>query len=99
MRFLLFLALFSSSSLFGASNSEKKHENWPKVAKHVKKGLDYDFVLAHEGEFIITFNKELEPYIKEKLSKKSLKEILRKNLEAHLNIPLNKKGFVQAAHP
>ena len=86
-----------SSALTAATNTDKeKKENWPKVVDHLSKNTDYDYVLAAEGEFVLRFNRQFDNFIKNKMTKQSLTE-LKKELKNSLNIPLTKKGFVNAA--
>ena len=97
MKFLLAVSLMLAAPLTAATNTDKeKKENWPKVVDHLSKNTDYDYVLAAEGEFVLRFNRQFDNFIKNKMTKQSLTE-LKKELKNSLNIPLTKKGFVNAA--
>ena len=98
LKLFLTILLITSSHLFAATNTEaEKQENWPKVEAYVSKNKPDNYVLSSEGEFVLSFNKDISRFISRKLNKSSMRK-LKKKLHKSLSIPLTKRGFVQAAH-
>ncbi len=97
MRVFIAFLLLLTTNLSAATNTEKeKKENWPKVVNYLKQRSYYDYILSSEGEFVLSFNKKFHNFIQTKMTKNHLKT-LKNQLKKSLNIPLTKKGFVNAA--
>lgn len=96
----LVLILFCMTTVADAASLPYKErvKNFELVKRYTDSGPAYKTVLTHEGQFVNSFNEDMDAFLKAPLDKKWLSEVFSLLEEKKtLEIGLTKEGFAQAA--
>lgn len=88
MKYILFFTL--SFVLFSCSSTKSDFH------AHLKSKNNHEKVLSSEGQYVMVFNPEMKPFVKDKIDKEKLIELKNKLAKA-TNIELTQQNFTKAA--